>query len=107
MIECKKEELRELYDENQRIKESYGKENELVRKENNELKDKIKSLQLEKKEEMEAFKIKMANLLDNDVKCMAAYYENQLKAYIDRNGELEKINAGLRDRVFKAIQDND
>lgn len=56
---------------------------------------------------MEAFKIKMANLLDNDIKSMASYYENQLKAYIDRNGELEKINAGLRERVFKAIQDND
>jgi hypothetical protein len=31
LIECKKEELRDLYDENQRIKESYGKENELSR----------------------------------------------------------------------------
>jgi hypothetical protein len=40
---------------------------------------------MEKKEEMETFKIKMANLLENDVKCMSSYYENQLKAYIDRN----------------------
>lgn len=56
---------------------------------------------------METFKIKMAALLDNDIKAMASYYENQLKAYIDRNGELEKINAGLRERVFKTIQDND
>jgi len=26
----------------------------------------------------------MANLLENDVKCMSDYYENQLKTYIDK-----------------------
>ena len=49
----------------------------------------------------------MANLLDNDIKVMSSYYENQLKSYIDRTGELEKINAGLRERVFTTIQEND
>ena len=49
----------------------------------------------------------MANLLENDVKVMSSYYENQLKGYIDRTGELEKINAGLRERVFTTIQEND
>ena len=31
---------------------------------------------------MENFKIKMANLLENDIKCMSDYYDNQLKSYI-------------------------
>lgn len=56
---------------------------------------------------METFKIKMANLLENDIKVMSNYYENQIKAYIDRTTELSKINAGLRERIFTAIQDND
>ena len=107
LIECKKEELRELYDENQRVKESYGKENDLIRNENNQLKNRIKSLEKEKKEDMEHFKIKMTNLLESDIKAMSEYYENQLKSYIDRVDDLEKINSGLRERVFKVIQDND
>jgi hypothetical protein len=37
---------------------------------------------------METFKIKMANLLENDVKCMGNYYENQLKSYITRVADL-------------------
>jgi hypothetical protein len=96
-----------LYDENQRIKESYGKESELVRNENNQLKSKMKTMEKERLEDMEHFKIKMANLLDNDIKAMSEYYNNQLKSYIDRVSDLEKINSGLRDRVFKVIQDND
>lgn len=56
---------------------------------------------------METFKIKMASLLENDIKVMSNYYENQIKAYIDRTTELSKINAGLRERIFTAIQDND
>lgn len=107
LIECKKEELRELYDENQRIKESFGKENELISNENKQLKSKIKELEVEKKDNMEHFKIKMTNLLENDVKSMGEYYENQIKTYIDRVSDLEKINSGLRERVFKVIQDND
>lgn len=79
----------------------------MVSNENKDLRDKIRSLQLEKKDELENFKIKMANLLENDIKCMSNYYENQLKAYIDRTDDLEKINAGLRERVFLTIQEND
>jgi len=56
---------------------------------------------------MEHFKIKMANMLETDIKAMSDYYQNQLKGYIDRVSDLEKINSGLRDRVFKVIQDND
>ena len=96
LIECKKEELRELYDENQRVKESFGKENDLVKNENNHLKSKVKSLEVENKENLEHFKIKMTHLLDNDIKSMGDYYENQIKAYINRVSDLEKINSGLR-----------
>lgn len=49
----------------------------------------------------------MANLLDNDIKCMSSYYENQLKAFIDKTGELEKIIAGLKNRLYQSIQEND
>ena len=56
---------------------------------------------------MEHFKIKMTNLLESDIKSMSEYYENQIKTYIDRVHDLEKINSGLRERVFKVIQDND
>jgi hypothetical protein len=38
----------------------------------------------------------MTNLLENDVKSMGEYYENQIKSYIDRVSDLEKINSGLR-----------
>lgn len=51
LLLCKKEELKDLYDENQRIKESYNAENEMIRNENNDLKEKIKALQLQNKEE--------------------------------------------------------
>lgn len=56
---------------------------------------------------MEHFKIKMTSLHENDVKSMGEYYENQIKSYIDRVSDLEKINSGLRERVVKVIQDND
>jgi aspartate/tyrosine/aromatic aminotransferase len=49
----------------------------------------------------------MANLLENDVKCMSDYYENQLKVYIEKVREQEKINAGIKERLFKALLDND
>jgi hypothetical protein len=107
LIECKKQELKELYDENQRIKESYGAENNLIRNENNELKSKLKTLQLASREEMETFKVKMANLLDADIKSMGSYYEHQLKAYIDKVAELEKFNTSLKERLYQAILDND
>ena len=79
----------------------------MVKNENNQLKAKIRTLEVEKKENMEHFKIKMTNLLESDIKSMGEYYENQIKAYIDRVSDLEKINSGLRERVFKVIQDND
>ena len=41
-----------MYDENQRIKESYGKESELVRNENNQLKSKMKTMEKERLEDM-------------------------------------------------------
>lgn len=64
-------------------------------------------MERERLEDMEHFKIKMANMLETDIKAMSDYYQNQLKGYIDRVSDLEKINSGLRDRVFKVIQDND
>ena len=71
------------------------------------MKEKIKALQLQNKEEFETFKIKMANLLDSDLKAISNYYENQLKAYIDKVAENDKIIAGLKDRLYKSLQEND
>lgn len=79
----------------------------MVRNENNDLKEKVKALQLQNKEEFETFKIKMANLLDSDLKAISNYYENQLKAYIDKVSENDKIIAGLKDRLYKSLQEND
>ena len=107
LLLCKKEELKDLYDENQRIKESYSAENELIRGENGQLQEKIRALQLQNKEELETFKVKMASLLDSDLKAISNYYENQLKAYIDKVAENDKIIAGLKDRLYKSLQEND
>ena len=79
----------------------------MVTNENKHLKQKIRQLEHEKIDNMEHFKIKMTNLLENDVKSMGEYYENQIRGYIDRVSDLEKINSGLRERVVKVIQDND
>ena len=49
----------------------------------------------------------MANLLDSDLKAISNYYENQLKAYIDKVSENDKIIAGLKDRLYKSLQEND
>ncbi len=38
---------------------------------------------------------------------MSSYYENQIKAYIDKVGESEKMIAGLKDRLYKSLQEND
>jgi DNA repair exonuclease SbcCD ATPase subunit len=38
---------------------------------------------------------------------MSSYYENQLKAYIDKVGEAEKIIAGLKERLYKSLREND
>ena len=107
LLLCKKEELKDLYVENQRIKESYSAENELIRGENGQLQEKIRALQLQNKEELETFKVKMASLLDSDLKAISNYYENQLKAYIDKVAENDKITAGLKDRLYKSLQEND
>lgn len=49
----------------------------------------------------------MANLLDSDLKAISNYSENQLKAYIDKVSENDKIIAGLKDRLYKSLQEND
>lgn len=107
LIECKKEELKDLYDENMRIKDSFGAENDMLRKENSQVKDKIKKLELEYKEELEMFKIKISTLIQNDIQSMANYYQHQLKSYIDANNDLQKINVEIKGRLFSALQDND
>ena len=38
---------------------------------------------------------------------MSNYYENQIKAYIDRISENDKIISGLKERIYKSIQQND
>jgi hypothetical protein len=37
---------------------------------------------------METFKIKMAQLLEADIKNISTYYENQIKTYIDKTYDL-------------------
>jgi hypothetical protein len=56
---------------------------------------------------MEIFKIKLANLIQNDIKSMADYYENQLRSYIDTNTDMQKINASLKERIYNALVEND
>ncbi len=56
---------------------------------------------------MQIFKIKLANLIQNDIKAMTDYYENQIKSYIDTNIDLQKINTNLKQRIYSALVEND
>ena len=46
----------------------------------------------------------MANLLENDIKSISSYYQNQIKAYIDKTGQSDKTIAGLKERLYKSLQ---
>lgn len=58
-------------------------------------------------EELETFKIKMANLIDADLKGLNSYYLNEIDTLTATNYELQKINDSVKEKLYKSIQDND
>ena len=46
-------------------------------------------------------------MLEYDIKSLSNYYEHQIKAYIDKVHEFEKIISGLKDKLYNGIMEND
>lgn len=56
---------------------------------------------------MEAFKIKMAQLIDADMKALCSYYQNEVALLQTNVNTLEDINRNNKEKLYKALQDND
>ena len=106
-MDCKSNELRRIYQENDTTKKSLGVEIDNLKKVNEELRKRMKQLEKYQQEELESFKIKMANLIDADLKGLNSYYLNQIDALTGTNYELQKINESVKEKLYKSIQDND
>lgn len=58
-------------------------------------------------ESMEAFKVKMAQLIDADMKSLVSYFQNELALLQTNINTLEDNNKGNKEKLYKALQDND
>lgn len=58
-------------------------------------------------ETFEAFKIKIAQLVDADIKSLCSYYQNELGLLQTNVNELESVNKSNKEKLYKALHDND
>lgn len=107
LLDCKANEIRRLYEENVKAKKSMEAELELQSKTNEELRVRMKALERDNLETMEAFKVKMAQLFDADVKALCSYYQNEVALLQTSVNSLEEINKNNKDKLYKALFDND
>lgn len=52
----------------------------------------MKALERDHLEDFEAFKIKIAGLVDANMKSLTSYYQNEISILITNVNELEKVN---------------
>ena len=107
ILDCKTFELKKIYEENTRIREAYEAEKDILQKENSELKNRIKKLEADYLEELELFKVKMAQLIDADIQAITKYYENEVEILTVHGSEKDAIITSMRDKVYQGILDND
>lgn len=80
---------------------------ELQYKTNEELRSRMKALERENLESMEAFKVKMAQLIDADIKSLCSYYQNEVALLQTNVNALEEVNKSNKEKLYKALFDND
>lgn len=107
LLDCKSGEIRRLFEENTMLKKNLSTELELQIKTNEELRVRIKALERDNLESMEAFKIKMAELIDADMKSLMSYFQNEVALLQTEVNSLENINKANKEKLYKALQDND
>jgi len=71
------------------------------------LKNRIKKLEGDYLEELEMFKVKMAQLIDADIQAITKYYENEVEILTVHGSEKDAIITSMRDKVYQGILDND
>lgn len=49
----------------------------------------------------------MSQLIDADIKSISSYYQNQINNLTVTNNQLNKINAEVKEKLYKALYDND
>lgn len=107
LLDCKGNEIRRLYEENTKAKKALTAEIELQQKTNEQLRVRMKALERDNLESSEAFKVKMAQLFDADIKSLCSYYQNEVALLQTNINALEDINKANKDKLYKALQDND
>ena len=80
---------------------------ELQYKTNEELRNRMKALERENLESMEAFKVKMAQLIDADIKSLCSYYQNEVALLQTNVNALEEVNKSNKEKLYKALFEND
>jgi hypothetical protein len=62
---------------------------------------------LEHKEQEEAMKVKLAQLIETNTQQISSYFQKELANLSIHNREICKLNKDLKDRIYKHISDND
>lgn len=107
LLDCKSTEIRRLFEENASLKKATGAEIELQSRSNAELRARMKALERENMEAAECFKVKMAQLIDADLRALSSYYQNEVALLQTSVNTLEDTVRQARDKLFKALQEND
>jgi hypothetical protein len=71
------------------------------------LKERLQKIELEHKEEDEAMKVKLAQLIETNTQQISSYFQKELANLTIHNKEISKLNKDLKDRIYKLIADND
>ena len=107
LLDCKSSEIRRIYEENNNIKKSLAVEIDSLTKANEGLRTRMRDSEKEHLQEFEAFKIKLANLIDANIKGLTSYYQNEISVLLENVSSLEKINNENKERLYTALQEND
>ena len=64
----------------------------------------MKALQRDHLEEFEAFKIKISQMIDANIKGLTSYYQNEISVLLTNINDLEKINKENKERLYESLQ---
>jgi len=67
----------------------------------------MKALERDNLEATETLKIKLSQLIDADMKSLCSYCQNELALLQTNINALEDVNRNNKERLYKALQDND
>lgn len=67
----------------------------------------MKALERDNLEATETLKIKLSQLIEADMKSLCSYYQNELALLQTNINALEDVNRNNKERLYKALQDND